>query len=133
MDRELQLRLQNYIDAETVDAQLYRALSRIAPDEDARQLLMEFSEDEAGHAAEFRQIYKNLFGRNYSPEVKPPDISMPYRDMLLDRVIDESGDFRKYGQQYIVTLNPVLKNAYYTARTDENVHALRLLYLLSKE
>lgn len=126
-------KLQTYIAAELGDAALYRALARIAPNENDRQLLTEFANDEQGHATQFKQIYRTLTGRSYNPEIPPPDISGSYRAILQDRVLDESGDFRKYGEQYLqTTMNAPLKDAYYLARTDENVHALRLLYMLSE-
>jgi len=122
-----------YISAELSDAALYRELSKIAPSETARQLLMEFAEDEQAHAEEFKRIYRALAGRSYNPSMQPVVLHGSYRDILRERVLDESGDFRKYGEQYLqTTQNNVLKNAYYRARTDENVHALRLLYLLNQ-
>lgn len=126
-------KLQTYIAAELGDAALYRELAKMAPNQNDSQLLREFAEDEQAHANEFQRIYRMMTGRNYTPTLQPPDLSDSYRDILRDRVLDESGDFRKYGEQYLQTnQNQALKNAYYRARTDENVHALRLLYLLSE-
>ena len=126
-------KLQLYIKAELGDAALYRELAKIAPNEDDRQLLLEFAEDEQSHANEFQRIYRTMTGRSYNPIIEPPVLQGTFNEILRERVIDESGDFRKYGQQYIQTdQNSVLKEAYYRARTDENVHALRLLYMLSK-
>lgn len=133
MDMSTIQKLQTYIKAELGDASLYRALAIIAPNETDRQLLLEFAEDEQSHADEFKRIYRQMTGRSYNPEVMPPEMIGSYRDILRDRVLDESGDFRKYGEQYLITENNTpLKNAYYRARTDENVHALRLLYMLSE-
>lgn len=130
---EVAVRLRTYIDAESKDSALYRALSTMAPDDDDRQLLMEFAEDEHNHAVTFQRIYRSMTGRSYNPTIGTPQIIGSYPDILRDRVIDESGDYRKYGEQYIHTkTNEELRNAYYHARTDENVHALRLLYMLSK-
>jgi len=55
-----------------------------------------------------------------------------YREILMDRVLDESGDYRKYAEQYRNTGNKELQDAFIKASTDENVHALRLLYLLDQ-
>lgn len=133
MDISVQQKLQTYITAELGDAMLYTKLSKIAPTESARLLLLEFAKDEQAHAEEFMRIYKTMFGRSFNPEINSVELSGTYREILRDRVLDESGDFRKYGEQYIQTYqNIALKNAYYRARTDENVHALRLLYLLNE-
>ena len=126
-------KLQMYIDAELGDSMLYKELAKYAPNDMDRQLLIEFSEDEQSHADNFKKIYRTLTGRSYNPDIKPPVLTGSFDDILRDRVLDESGDFRKYGEQYITTVNnDMLKDAYYRARTDENVHALRLLYMLSK-
>lgn len=125
-------KLQMYIDAELKDSALYRELAKIAPNETDRQLLTEFADDEQSHAETFKRIYRTLTGRSYNPEIAPPEIAGDYYDILRERVLDESGDFRKYGEQYLeTTRNDMLRDAYYRARTDENVHALRLLYMLS--
>jgi len=126
-------KLETYIKAELGDAALYKELSKMAPSEEDRKLLLEFSADEQSHADEFKRIYTMLTRKSYNPEIAPPVITDSYKNVLRERVLDESGDFRKYGEQYLITnINIALKDAYYRARTDENVHALRLLYLISK-
>lgn len=133
MDMTTAQKLQMYINAELGDAALYRELSQKAPDEDDRQLLMEFADDEQSHAEMFKRIYRTLTGRSYHPVVNPTVLSGSFTDILRGRILDESGDFRKYGEQYLLSEgNDMLQDAYYRARTDENVHALRLLYMLSK-
>ena len=134
MEMTVPQKLQMYIDAELGDAALYRELAKIAPSEIDRRILLEFANDEQGHAEEFKRLYAALTGSSYNPNIRPVVIKDSYRNTLRDRILDESGDFRKYGQQYLLTPpnNTALRNAYYRARTDENVHALRLLYLLSK-
>ncbi len=123
-----------YIEAETKDAELYRELSKIAQNAEFRQLLLQFSDDEQLHADLFGSIYKKMTGKTYSPEIMKPVFTGSFFDILRERVIDESGDYRKYAEKYIDTQkNEALKDAYYRARTDENVHALRLLYMLSTE
>jgi len=127
-------KLQMYIEAELGDSALYSELSKIAPNDEYRQLLLEFSQDELSHAEEFKIVYRMMTGRSFNPVILHPVITGSFYDILRDRVLDESGDYRKYSEQYLETDNKniPLKNAYYRARTDENVHALRLLYMLSK-
>ena len=125
-------KLQMYINAEMGDAALYRELAKIAPTDEYKQLLLEFAEDEQSHADTFRNIYRSLTGRSYTLEAKTPQLMGDFYDILHERVLDESSDFRKYGEQYLLTTNnDMLREAYYRARTDENVHALRLLYMLT--
>ena len=126
--------LKTYIAAEIQDSLLYTELAKIAPTLDDRTLLLEFAADEQAHADEFKHILRTITGQYFNPVPERIVINMPYRDILRDRVIDESGDFRKYGNEYIeVPHSSPLKRAYYRARTDENVHALRLLKMLSTE
>jgi rubrerythrin len=132
MDKSMMEKLQTYITAELGDAQLYDELSGNAPSEDARQLLREFAEDERSHADEFKRLYREMTGRRFNPEVAPPVLNDSYSNILRDRVLDESGDFRKYGEQYLMTEPGELRDAFYRARTDEGVHAFRLLYLLNE-
>ena len=132
MEKSTTQKLQTYIEAELGDSALYKELAKIAPNNEYKKLLKEFSEDEASHAENFKLIYKTMTGKSYDPVIQPPELMDTFEDTLRDRVLDESGDFRKYGEQYMLTNNNALRNAYYTARTDENVHALRLLYMLQK-
>lgn len=132
MEQCLPKRLQSYITAELKDASLYRELSRLAPCDGDKKLLLEFAVDEECHAEEFKKIYRSITGKCFNPEIEPIEIKDKYRSVLKERVFDESGDFRKYGEQYIQTQkNTALSRAYYRARTDENVHALRLLAMLT--
>ena len=125
-------KLQIYIKAELGDAQLYRQLADMAPNDHFRQLLLEFAQDEQAHATEFQRIYRIITGSAFTPEVPPTMLQGSFFDILRERVLDESGDFRKYGEQFILCdSHTLLRRAYYRARTDENVHALRLLYMLS--
>ncbi len=133
METTVAQNLRTYIDAELHDAALYKELAGLSPDEDDRKLLMEFSDDEQSHADTFKRLYRAMTGRSYHPVVTPPVLEGSVKDILRNRILDESGDYRKYGEQYLTTTrNEELRDAYYRARTDENVHALRILYLLSK-
>ncbi len=128
-----QERLKTYIDAETKDSLLYRELAGFAPNDEYADLLIEFAEDEQSHADNFRYILERMTGRDYNPQFTPPVIEGDFFDILAGRVLDESGDYRKYGEQVKLSeRNELLRNAYYKAHMDENVHALRLLYMLGK-
>ncbi|MBN7771864.1 hypothetical protein [Clostridium aminobutyricum] len=133
METSVPQKLEVYINAELEKAALYRELAKIAPSETARKILLEFANDGQFHLDEFKRIYRSMTGNSYNPEVQPVYLTKPYQDILGKLVLDESGDFRKYEEQYLDTSqNSPLKNAYYRAKTDSNVHALRLLYLLSE-
>ncbi|WP_312648502.1 ferritin-like domain-containing protein [Aminipila sp.] len=133
MDTTLIEELQTYIKAELGDAELYRELAQMAPDEMEMNLIMEMAADEQSHADEFKLIYKDLTGEIYRPNIPPVKLNMPYADILRDRIIDESGDFRKYmhaHQEYFN--NEALREAFFNAGVDENVHVVRLLNFLNQ-
>lgn len=133
MEMSTPQKLQIYINAELGDAALYRKLANMAPYLGYRDLLNDMAEDEQTHADDFKAIYKTLTGKSYNPPIPVPELNGTFEEILRDRVLDESGDYRKYGNQYIITENnSALKTAYYKARTDENLHALHLLYMLNK-
>lgn len=126
--------LENFIEAEMRDAQLYNMLAEQAPNENSRQILIEIAEDEQGHANEFKRIYRMLTGRRFSVQVNPIQLTDTYENVLRERIIDESGDYRKYGEQYMLTKQNIpLGDAYFKAMLDENVHALRIIYLLDED
>jgi hypothetical protein len=105
----------------------------MAPNETDKMLLVEMAEDEHGHAEEFKSIYHIMTGKCPNVKVLPPKMTLGYRETLRDRVLDESGDFRKYALDYLKYGNNIrLKQAFYKAHIDEGVHAMRLLYMLSK-
>nr|WP_315019946.1 ferritin-like domain-containing protein [uncultured Aminipila sp.] len=132
MDTTLIEELQTYIKAELGDAALYRELAQMAPDEAEMNLIMEMAADEQSHADEFKLIYKDLTGEIYRPNIAPVRLNMPYADILRDRVIDESGDFRKYMHAHQKYFNDeVLREAFFNAAVDENVHGIRLLKFLN--
>lgn len=125
--------LESFIEAEMRDAELYTTLARQAPNENAREILTEIAEDEQGHSNEFKRIYRMLTGRRFTAQVNPIQLTDTYENILRERIIDESGDYRKYGEQYIMTRQNIpLSDAYFKAMLDENVHALRIIYLLNR-
>ena len=125
-------RLKEYVNDELSDSMYYDILSERAPNEQQMKLLLEFSSDEKTHAETFARAITMMTGKKYVlPFVNRPIIPSDYDEALRKRVINESGDFRKYGDEYLEATTPFLKNAFYKARTDENVHALRILDMLS--
>lgn len=133
MDKKLIKKLQAYIKTELADVALYHELAQMAPDEEEMNLMLEIADDEQVHADEFQLIYKSLTGETYQPNIPPVRINTSYEDILRDRVIEESEDFRKYmydHREYFT--DEVLREAFYLAAIDENVHAIKLLHILDE-
>lgn len=124
-------RLKMYIEDEERDAIFYKELSNIAPNTKFRELLFEMAIDEQIHADSFKRIYRAITGRTYSPIITPQDLSGGFINAIKKQILEESEGYRKYSEQYLINeKNKALKEAYFRAKTDENVHALRLLYML---
>ena len=114
------------------DAALYRELAKQAPRDDVIPLL-EIANDDEQQAEDFQCIYQSLTGCGFDPIADTPTLEEPYRDILRNRVLAESEDFRKYGEQSLgCRQNPQLQNALACASINQNVHALNLLALLSQ-
>ena len=129
----LEERLKEYITDENDSEIFYEELAKIAPNDNYRQLLMAMSNDEEDHAETFKQIYHHMTGKTFDPEVSKPIFESSFDDILWMRVLDETSNYRKYGYQYFQTdPRSELSAAYYIAKTDENVHAMRLLYMILK-
>lgn len=131
MEMTLLKRLQGYIDDELSAHEYYRDVAKIAPNEEYRKLLIETSDDEERHANEFKKIYRMLTGRDYNPDLPKAALKGDFRNNLRESFLDEIEAYKDYGKQYVETdRNRFLKELYYTAQLDENVHALRMLYMM---
>lgn len=127
---DLPCRILEYIHDETRDSLYYQELAKIAPDDRARDLYQEFSRDEATHAANFRQVYIRLTGMEpVLPQVAPPKVPA-YCDAVKQRIMAESGDFVKYGQEFIDAPDCELRDLFYITGAIEARHGMRLSTLL---
>lgn len=122
--------LRMFIEDEERDAFLYKELSNRAPTSKIREILFSMSMDEQSHSERFKKIYKSITGRSFSPIVIPPDLNDNFRDIIANQIIGETEGYIKYSEQYYKSNNKVLKDAYFTALTDENAHAHKLGYIL---
>ena len=124
--------LKEYIQDELYDSEYYKVLSNYAPTVRARMILMEMSNDEAGHAHNFMRAYKLLTGKDYIMKSVPRPQIPDYREAIKQRIIAETTDYKKYGEQYLKAKTPYLKDLFFMTRTDEAVHAMRMPLLLAE-
>ncbi len=123
--------LQSFINSELSNAMFYAQLAQIAPNEQYSNLLMGISKDKQELADIFRGLYRKIFRENYTPDIARLELRGTFEEILHNRVLSESENFRKYGIKLAgAGRNNELKTAYEKAKTDANVHALRLLYML---
>lgn len=133
MENTLVTRLKEYIINELSSSALYKKLAEIAPDEESKGFLEEFAADEYGHAEIFKRLYRNITGKRFNPETEAPQLMGTYFEIINGRIPDESGDYRKYMEEYINSgLSAPHRNVFWEAAQDENVHANRLQFLYNK-
>ncbi len=125
--------IEEYIQDELKDSRYYAILATKAPTERAKQLLMEFSKDEQMHAQNFMHAYFMLTGRRYHVPVIQDPIVPAYEEALKQRILAESGDFEKYGKQYLKAPNSYLRNLFYMTQVKEGQHAMRIPFLLHEK
>lgn len=126
----LQTRLLEYIRDETMDSLYYRELAAEASDARAKELFLEFAKDEAEHAENFRAVYCRITGMEPGiGPVEPPKIP-PYCEAVKQRIIAESGDFVKYGEEHVNAPDMELHKLFYVTGTIEARHGMRLATLL---
>lgn len=125
-------RLKEYVEDELGDYAYYMKLSKLAPNENDKKILQQIAEDEKNHAATLSNALYLMTGKKHTPpeaeRSKPPT---NYKQALKGRIANEARDYKKYMEEYIKAPNQHLMNAFLRASTDENIHALKLLYLLS--
>ena len=124
--------IEEYIHDELKDSRYYSLLATKAPTQRARDLLMEFSRDEQGHAENFMRAYFMLTGRMYTLQAMEPIEVPDYREALKVRILAETHDYRKYGEKYLIACNRCLKDLFYMTRTVEAQHAMRIPLLMDE-
>lgn len=124
-------KLQKYINSELHDAELYRTLAKSLPNEESKNIIMKFADDEQKHADEFLRIYKMMTGYSFEPEPAKVTENGSYRSIMKNRIADETKDSEKYRNEYINTNdNYHLKRAFFNAFNDEIRHAIEIIYIL---
>lgn len=125
--------LAEYIQDELQDAYYYQELSKLAPTDRAKTIILEFSRDESNHAQNFQEAYRSITGMYYTPSPLKPVVIEDYEDALKLRIIAETNDYKKYGDQYLKAPTKYLQDLFFTTRTVEAQHAMRIPILFEEE
>lgn len=123
--------IEEYINDEIKDSMYYKELAEKAPNKRSEMLLMEFSKDEQQHAKNFMKAYQMLTGKMYTPDNIRPPMVPEYKEALKQRIIAETSDYKKYGEDYLKACRPYLKDLFFMTRTVEAQHAMRIPILLA--
>lgn len=124
--------LGEFINAELHHAELYRALSKSAPNARDREILEEFSDDCQDNADELMRLYKRMTGYKFEPRPSPVTETGSYRTVLRSRIRNETRMSKKYRREYMNTSdNLALKRAFFNAYHNSLEHAVGIIDLLN--
>lgn len=132
-DSQLIKDLAEYIQDEMQDSAYYQELAKLAPTDRSKSIILEFSQDESTHAKNFQEAYRVLTGHYYTPSPLEPIVITDYDDALKMRIIAETNDYEKYGDQYLRASSKYFKDLFFTTRTGEARHAMRIPILFEEE
>jgi rubrerythrin len=121
------------IEEELRAAAYYRALAEIAPNQFAEEMILGFAKDEREHAYQLQQAYEKLTGEEYDYCIEEYEFELEavdYEEYLEKRILEETADYKKYKDYYLMTNNPYLRDIFFNLMHDENYHAVREFYLL---
>lgn len=125
--------LTEYIMDEIQDARYYEALAEKAPTERAKKIILEFAQQELHHAEEFKKAYYIITGQTYETPLTLKPLIPDYEEALKVRLLAETQAYKEYGEKYLMAQNPMIKDIFFRARTDEAVHAMRIPLLMEEE
>ncbi len=124
--------LGKWINTELYNAQLYRVLSKSAPDDRSRHILEEFSDDSRDTAETMMKAYKNMTGYKFIPKPLPLKENGSYRSVIRGRIGDEVRLSKMYRNAYMnIQGNYTLRRIVFSAYHNALEHAVTLLELMS--
>ena len=125
-------KLGEYINSELHDAQLYKALSRSAPNDRDKEIFEEFSDDCSDNAQEFTKLYKLMTGTAFVPAPTHLSENGSYRNILRSRIREEIRLSKKYRREYLSCGDRLpLKRAFFNAYHNALEHAVGIIELCS--
>ncbi|MEA4848267.1 MAG: ferritin-like domain-containing protein [Clostridiaceae bacterium] len=110
----------------------YKRLAAMAPNEKEADMIDHFYEDETKHLSKFRMLFEMTTGKE--PEIgsiKAPDFGS-YIEGVEQAILDELEAYEFYRDIYLASNNPVVRDVFFEAFTDENEHAAHLNYIYTK-
>jgi len=125
--------LEEYIKEKSGDNSYYLLLSDKAPTQRAKTLLLEFSKDEGEHAKNLLKAYCYLTGTYYTIPPAAPPLVPEYQEALKQRLIVETSNYKKYGEQYLKAPTKYLQDLFFSLRTASAIQAKRIPLLMEEE
>jgi len=120
------------IQGEAEARKYYKQLISIAPDEKEADIIEHLYEDETKHLSKFRMIFEMTTGKEPDiKSVKTLDFDN-YIEGIEQAILDELEAYEFYRDIYLSSNNPIVKEIFFEAFTDENEHAAYLNYLYTR-
>ncbi len=132
MNTSMPKKLQEYINSELYNAELYRSLAKSASNEESKNTILEIAECDRKLADEFIRLYKKMTGYTFEPDPAPINESGTHKAILRGCMNNEIKASEKYRKDYLQTPdNYHLRKAFFNAFNDKLLHSLKLLCLLT--
>ena len=109
----------------------YEQLSRMAPNEEEKNRILEIRNDEIRHFQVFSQIYISLSGRQPTPKIVE-QCPLEYTEGINFAFRDEQQTVDFYLEIADKTNDPYIKEQFKRASADEQNHAVWFLYFLTQ-
>ncbi len=109
----------------------YKQLSELAPNEEFKRMIAHFAEDEATHLEMSTQLYTRLFKNRPQLEQQKTPTIVNFEEGLKQAFHDETDAYETYRNIYLDNMSPAVRNLYFKTMTDENEHALKIVYMLT--
>jgi rubrerythrin len=123
-DQELQNDLYQAIKGEATDAEFYSRLVKDAPNELHREFIEHAHNDELKHLYYYDRLYRSLFGEVPRFRLNPTQYQT-YKEGLLIALRGELHGAEFYRDMQLSVKDPIVRDTFYLAMTDELEHATR--------
>jgi rubrerythrin len=131
IDQRVIQAVRNAIIGEVTAIDFYTRLVQMAPDEKHRNDINHALQDEKVHLQLFTQLYTYLTGQQLTYQINPKQFST-YEEGLQLAYEDELEAYEDYRNSYLLTNNPMIRDTFFRAFTDEIEHAIRFGFLLAE-
>lgn len=129
---DLKERLLKALKGEQDARRFYSELVKLAKYEEDKKIITEITLDERKHFNNFRRLYIELTGKEPALPPQERPVIKSYIEGLKTAIMDETEAYEFYRDTFLCTNNPIGKQIFLEAFTDENEHAIRLNYLFTK-
>lgn len=123
--------IRNSVADETEDAAMYEALIKLAPNEEAKEIISDIRDDEKIHNMLLREIFTELTGVILPPNTGVSNYEKTtYIDGIKEAFMGELKAVEKYREILTYMPSKELYNKIFYIMTDEMKHAMKYNYLI---